>query len=230
MEERSAALASALRTGLGAGAAMAVGMALGSGLAAVLGLGSTIYYLSRWSVAKAALASDALISAPVVVLLLLALTIPAYFFLGIQLGRGMALAKVVRRYGSQLAQPLAEQLASRIEALPAAHRGLHRGADVFSVDMAMQKLAPWVGDSAVARKIIGMLLDRLPLSALMQEWADTRAAHGGEAQPGDPGLRAFLNTHIQNTLDGMAAPSWKWLGLLLALHAVLLAVGLWLLR
>ena len=57
-----------------------------------------------------------------------------------------------------------------------------------------------------------------------------RQAQGGEAQPGNPGLRAFFNTHIQNTLDGMAAPSWKWLGLLLALHAVLLAVGLWLLR
>ena len=122
---------------------MVGGIALGVALAFALGLLSTVYYLVLWSSAKAALPADALGAGPVVVLVLLALTIPAYFFMGMNLGRGMALAKVVRRYGHTLAQPLADQLATRIEALPAAHRTFHRGADVFSVDAAVEKLKPF---------------------------------------------------------------------------------------
>lgn len=225
------AVGSALRTGASAGVSMVGGIALGVVLAFALGLLSTIYYLVLWSSAKAALPADALGAGPVVVLVLLALTIPAYFFMGMNLGRGMALAKLVRRYGPALAQPLADQLATRIEALPAAHRTFHRGADVFSAEAAVEKLKPLVGDGAVVRKVVGMLMDRLPLSELMQEWGETRAAHGGgEALPGDPALRSFLAARIQQTLDGMASPALTWLGALLAVHAVVFGAGLWLLR
>lgn len=228
--ENTGATGSALRTGASAGASMLGGIAMGAVLAIVLGLFSTVYYLVRWSAVKAELPAGALGNAPVVILLLLALSVPAYFFLGMQLGRGMALAKLVRRYGSKLAQPLADQLAHRIEALPAAHRGIHRSADLFSVDAAVDLVRPVVGDGPVVRKVLGVLMDRLPLSDLMKEWGETRAAHGGQAQPGDPALRNFLATRIQQTLDGMASPSWTWLWVFLAIHAALLGVGLWLLR
>jgi hypothetical protein len=72
---------------------------------------------------------------------------------------------------------------------------------------------------------------------MLAEWQQGRAAHGepsaaaqeeGAAQ--DPALRALLTRRINEALQEMAEPSSKPLYIALGAHAVLLGVGLWLVR
>jgi hypothetical protein len=75
----------------------------------------------------------------------------------------------------------------------------------------------------------------VPLGDRLAEWQHGRAEHGlpaaaeeGAAQ--DPALRALLTRRINETLQEMAEPSSKPLYIALGAHAVLLGVGLWLVR
>jgi len=68
----------------------------------------------------------------------------------------------------------------------------------------------------------------LPLADLVDEWSHTRAEWGTEAVKGDPALRAFLAEKIQGLLQDMAEPPWTLLWILMAVHLVVLGVGIWL--
>jgi hypothetical protein len=205
-------------------------MALGLVLATVLGGGSVAFYLLR--LMGAGLANGGLIgmlsSPPVLVALVLLLSIPAYAFAGMQLGRARASRKLVQRYGPSLAQHLAELLARRIEALPGAHKALHKTADLLSPDAAMEYLQRWVGNGRAVRLMVRGVLQRLPVPELLEEWKHQRSQWDAQAQPDDPALRAFLGNAIQEKLEDLATPSLHLLGALMAAHAAVLGLGLWL--
>lgn len=226
-----------LRTGLKAGAAFAGGMALGVVLALLLGAGVFFYYLSRLQGAPGMPAARAggagawvalLFSPPTLIACLLLLVVPAYVFVGVQLGRARAVARVVQQHGAGLAQRLAEPLAARIEAMPRTHQALHRGSDALSMREVMGRIEPWLGGGRVVRATVRFVLARLPLADIQQQWLEARAEHGGVAQPQDGALRSLLGHHIDGVLQDLATPSYRLLWLLMAGQAALLAVGIWL--
>jgi hypothetical protein len=224
---------SALHTGLSAGKSLLAGLALGLVLATVLGGGSVAFYLLRLMGSTepglAKVGPIGMLSAPpVLVALVLVLSIPAYAFAGVQLGRTRASRKLVQRYGPSLSQHLAELLAKRIEALPGAHKALHKTADLLSPDTAMEYLQPWVGNGRAVRLMVHGVLQRLPVPELLEEWQHQRAQWDAQAQPNDPALRAFLGNAIHDKLTDLSTPSLGLLGALMAVHAAVLGLGLWL--
>ena len=98
---------------------------------------------------------------------------------------------------ASLAERLAAMLAQRIEALPSAHQAMHKAADLLTVGAAMEHLQPWVGNGRAVQFVVRSVLNRLPLSEVMDEWGRTRAEWGEQASRGDPALRAFVAEHYQ---------------------------------
>lgn len=232
---------SALRVGLSAGKSVLGGLMLGIFLAIVLGVSTSVFYALRLNGpgmpaaahAGGAGALIALVFSPQLwPMLVLIFIIPAYVFVGLNIGRAKAMGKLVAHYGAGLSQRLADMLAKRIEAMPKAHKAVHRAADLLTVDAAMESLKPWVGDGRVVRFAVGAVLNRLPLAELLEEWEHTRAEYGvergTEVQPDDAALRAFLAGKIQTLLEDMTEPPWSYLWILMAIHAVVLGLGIWL--
>lgn len=145
---------SALRVGLSAGKSLLGGLMLGALLALVLGCGAAVFYFSRLMAdpGQGIHASahtgiygaviSLLMSPPLLVAVVLIFIIPAYLMVGLQLGRARAAGKLVARYGQGLAERLAAMLAQRIEALPSAHKAMHKAADLLTVGAAMEHLQP----------------------------------------------------------------------------------------
>lgn len=228
---------SALRVGLSAGKSLLGGLMLGIALALVLGCTTAAFYFLRLDgpgMPAAAHAGGAgavitlLFSPSLVVALLLVFIIPAYVMVGLQIGRARATGKLVARYGQGLSQRLAEMLAQRVESMPGAHKALHKSSDLLSMSTAMEHLKPWIGDGRAVQWVVRTVLNRLPLSELMDEWGQSRAEWGEQASQGDPALRAFLSEKIQSLLQDMAEPSWTLLWIVMAVHAVVLGFGIWL--
>ena len=228
---------SALRMGLSAGKSLLGGLMLGIALALVLGCTTAAFYFLRLNGpgmpaavhAGGAGAIIALLFSPsLVVALLLVFIIPAYVFVGLQIGRARATGKLVARYGQGLSQRLAQMLAERVESMPRTHKALHKTADLLSPQLAVEHLKPWIGDGRVVQWIVRTVFARLPLAELVDEWSQTRTEWGTEAAKGDPALRAFFSEKIQGLLQDMAEPSWMMLWLLMAAHAVILGIGIWL--
>lgn len=228
---------SALRVGLSAGKSLLGGLMLGIALALMLGCTSAAFYFLRLDgpgMPAAAHAGGAgalitlLFSPSLVVALVLVFIIPAYVMVGLQIGRARATGKLVARYGQGLSQRLAEMLAQRIESMPRAHNALHKTADLLNMSTAMEHLKPWIGDGRAVQWVVRTVLNRLPLSEVMDEWGRTRAEWGEQASRGDPALRAFVGEKIQSLLQEMAEPSWALLWIVMAVHAVVLGLGIWL--
>lgn len=228
---------SALRVGLSAGKSLLGGLMLGIALAVLLGCSTAVFYFLRLNGpgmpaaahAGGAGAVIALLASPsLIVALLLVFIIPAYVMVGLMIGRARATGKLVARYGQGLAQRLAEMLAQRVESMPSAHKALHKTADLLSASTAVEQLKPWVGDGRAVQWVVRTVLNRLPLADLVDEWSHTRAEWGTEAAKGDPALRAFLAEKIQGLLQDMAEPPWMLLWILMAVHLVVLGVGIWL--
>ena len=231
---------SALRVGLSAGKSLLGGLMLGALLALVLGCGAAVFYFSRLMAdpGQGIHASahtgiygaviSLLISPPLLVAVVLIFIIPAYLMVGLQLGRARAAGKLVARYGQGLAERLAAMLAQRIEALPSAHKAMHKAADLLTVGAAMEHLQPWVGNGRAVQFVVRSVLNRLPLADLLEEWGHTRAQWGSEGGKDDPALRAFLGARIQEMLQGLTEPPWTLLWILLAGHAAVLGFGIWL--
>ena len=142
---------------------------------------------------------------------------------------------LVAARGEAVSQRLAGAVAGRIEAMPRTHGALQRTADWLSVDALTKQLAPVLGEGKAVRSVVAFVLNRLPLSDMLAEWQQGRAAQGeppvtGEGAAQDPALRALLTRRINETLQEMSTPSRKPLYIALAAHAVLLGVGLWLVR
>ena len=236
---------SLVRTGAKAGLAFAGSVIKGSLLGLVLGGGVFFFYLSQLNgpgnvAARAggAGAIVALITTPsVLVAVLLLLFVAVYAMLGVAQGRARAMQHLVAARGEAVSQRLAGAIAGRIEAMPRAHGTLHRAADWLSADALSKQLAPVLGEGRAVRSVVGFVLNRLPLSDMMAEWQESRAAHGEplvspEAQVQgpvqDPALRTLLTRRINETLQEMAEPSRTPLYIALGAHAALLGVGLWL--
>ena len=228
---------SALRVGLSAGKSLLGGLMLGIALALVLGLSTNIFYWLRLNgpgMPAAAHAGGAgaiislLASPSLIVALVLIFIIPAYVFVGLQIGRARATGKLVVRYVQGLAQRLAEMLAQRVESMPRTHKALHKTADLLTEDAALTHIKPWLGDGRAVRWVVRTVLNRLPLAELLEEWSQTRAEWGTGAAKGDPALRAFLGDKIQGLLEEMAEPPWSLLWILMAVHLVVLGLGIWL--
>lgn len=231
---------SALRVGLSAGKSLLGGLMLGAFLALVLGCGAAVFYFSRLMAdpGQGIHASahtgiygaviSLLMSPPLLVAVVLIFIIPAYLMVGLQLGRARAAGKLVARYGQGLAERLAAMLAQRIEALPSAHKAMHKAADLLTVGAAMEHLQPWVGNGRAVQFVVRSVLNRLPLADLLEEWGHSRAQWGSEGGKDDPALRAFLGTRIQEMLQSLTEPPWTLLWILLAGHAVVLGFGIWL--
>lgn len=231
---------SALRVGLSAGKSLLGGLMLGAFLALVLGCGAAVFYFSRLMAdpGQGIHASahtgiygaviSLLMSPPLLVAVVLIFIIPAYLMVGLQLGRARAAGKLVARYGQGLAERLAAMLAQRIEALPSAHKAMHKAADLLTVGAAMEHLQPWVGNGRAVQLVVRSVLNRLPLADLLEEWGHSRTQWGSEGGKDDPALRAFLGTRIQEMLQGLTEPPWTLLWILLAGHAVVLGFGIWL--
>lgn len=227
---------SALRVGLSAGKSLIGGLMLGIALAILLGFTTLFFYFTRLNgpgMPAAAHAGGAgaiislLFSPSLIVALALIFIIPAYVFVGLQIGRARATGKLVARYGQGLSQRLAEMLANRVEAMPKAHKALHKTADLLSVSAALEHLRPWVGDGRAVQFVVRTVLNRLPLAELMDEWSQTRADWGSEACKDDPALRVFLGDKIQGLLQDMSEPPWMLLWLLIGAHVVVLGLGIW---
>ena len=227
---------SALRVGLSAGKSLIGGLMLGIALAILLGFTTLFFYFTRLNgpgMPAAAHAGGAgaivslLFSPSLIVALALIFIIPAYVFVGLQIGRARATGKLVARYGQGLSQRLAEMLANRVESMPKAHKALHKTADLLSVSAALEHLRPWVGDGRAVQFVVRTVLNRLPLAELMDEWSQTRADWGSEACKDDPALRVFLGDKIQGLLQDMSEPPWMLLWLLIGAHVVVLGLGIW---
>ena len=228
---------SALRMGLIAGKSLLGGLMLGIALALLLGCTTAAFYFLRLNgpgMPAAAHAGGAgaiialLFSPSLVVALLLVFIIPAYVFVGLQIGRARATGKLVARYGEGLAQRLAEVLAKRIESMPRTHKALHKAADWVTPEAAIEHLRPWVGDGRVVQFVVRTVLKRLPLADMLEEWGHKRGELGGEAVRDDPALRAYLGEKIYGLLEEMAEPPWTLLWLLMGVNFVALALGIWL--
>ena len=227
---------SALRVGLSAGKSLIGGLMLGIALAILLGFTTLFFYFTRLNgpgMPASAHAGGAgaiislLFSPSLIVALALIFIIPAYVFVGLQIGRARATGKLVARYGQGLSQRLAEMLANRVEAMPKTHKALHKTADLLSVSAALEHLRPWVGDGRAVQFVVRTVLNRLPLADLMDEWSKTRADWGSEACKDDPALRVFLGDKIQGLLQDMSEPPWMLLWLLIGAHVVVLGLGIW---
>ena len=228
--------AGALRTGFSAGTAFAGGFAIGVVLAAVA-LAAFVVYLPRLNGATGWW--------PWLLAALLLALVPLYVFLGVNLGRGRAVARVVQRYGEGLAERMTQALAQRIEAMPRMHGALHKSADLLSTDELLKQLEPWTGQGRAVRFVVSTLLQRLPLADVMQAWQNARAEQAA-AQPyqtdmqqlavssdpapateGDPALRRLLTQQIHQAMADFAQPSALWLWLAVGVNAVALLAGFW---
>ena len=228
----------ALRTGFSAGTAFAGGLGIGLVLAA-LALAAFVFYVPRMNGATGWW--------PWLLAALLLAMVPLDVFLGVNLGRGRAVARVVQRHGEGLAERMAQVLAQRIEAMPRLHGALHQSAQWLSADELLAQLAPWTGQGRAVRFVVSGLLKRLPLAELTQQWQQARADHAAPApasvaqlntpdapQPaadaaaGDPALRSLLTQHIQQAMSDFVQPSALWLWLALGLDVLLFLAGLWL--
>lgn len=235
---------SLVRTGAKAGLSFAGSVIKGGLLGLVLGGGSFFFFLSQLSgpgntAARAggAGAIVALITSPsLVIAMLLLLFIPVYTMLGVHRGRAKAMQHLVAARGEAVSQRLASAVAGRIEAMPRTHGTLQRAADWLSVDALSKQLAPVLGEGRAVRSVVSFVLNRLPLSDMLAEWQQSRIEHGepmageGGAVAQDPALRALLTRRIHETLQEMSTPSRMPLYIALGVHAVLLGVGLWLVK
>ena len=231
---------SLVRTGAKAGLAFAGSAIKGGLLGLILGGGVFFFYLGQLqgpgnTAARAGGAGAILAlvtSPPLLVAVLLLLFVVVYAMLGVQRGRTKAMQHLVAARGEAVAERLAGAIAGRIESMPRTHGTLQRAADWLSVDALSKQLAPVLGEGKAVRSVVGFVLNRLPMSDMLAEWQEGRAAHGepvavdGAAQ--DPALRALLTRRINETLQEMSTPSRKPLYIALGAHAVLLGVGLWL--
>jgi hypothetical protein len=234
---------SLVRTGAKAGAAFVGSVVKGGLLSLILGGGAFFYYVSQLqgpgnAAARAGGAGAALAlitSPPLLVAVLLGAFVVVYVMLGVAQGRARAMQHLVAARGEAVSQKLAGAIAGRIEAMPRTHGTLQRAADWLSVDALSKQLAPVLGEGKAVRSVVGFVLNRLPLSDMLAEWQQGRAAHGEpaageEGAVQDPALRALLTRRINETLQEMSTPSRKPLYIALGAHAVLLGVGLWLVR
>jgi len=231
---------SLVRTGVKAGAAFAGSVIKGGLLALILGGGVFFFYLSQLHMPgnTAARAGGfgavlALVtSPPLLVAVLLFLFGAVYLMLGVHQGRTKAMRHLVAARGEAVSQRLAGAIAGRIEAMPRTHGTMQRAADWLSVDALTQQLAPVLGEGRAVRSVVGFVLARMPMSAMLAEWQQGRSAQqepaAGEGAAQDPALRALLTRRIHETLQQMSTPSRKPLCVALGAHAVLLGVGLWL--
>ncbi|SCX71204.1 hypothetical protein [Variovorax sp. EL159] len=232
---------SLVRTGAKAGLAFAGSVIKGGLLGLVLGGGAFIFYVSQLqgpgnTAARAGGVGAilALLTSPsLLVAVLLLLFVGVYVALGVAHGRARAMQHLVAARGEAVAQKLGGAIAGRIEAMPRTHGTLQRAADWLSVDALSKQLAPVLGEGKAVRSVVAFVLNRLPMSEMLAEWQESRAAHGepvaGEgAVAQDPALRALLARRINETLQDLAAPSRKPLYIALGAHAALLGVGLWL--
>ena len=226
--------AGALRTGFSAGTAFAGGFAIGVVLAAVA-LAAFVVYLPRLNGATGWW--------PWLLAALLLALVPLYVFLGVNLGRGRAVARVVQRHGEGLAERMAQALAQRIEAMPRMHGALHKSADLLSTDELLKQLEPWIGQGRAVRFVVSTLLHRLPLADVMQAWQGARAEQAAaqpdpamqpavssetaQATEGDPALRRLLTQQIHQAMADFAQPSALWLWLAVGVNAVALLAGFW---
>ena len=228
MSSNSSAAPSMVRTGAKAGVAFASSVAIGGLLALLLGGGVFFFYLSRLSgPGMPAL----LFSPPLLVSMLLLAFVPIYLMLGVARGRSRAIQQFVMGHGEAMSQRLTDVIAGRIEAMPRTKGALERVSDVLSPDAIGQQLAPVLGQGRAVRGMINFVLDRLPLSDVMVQWQQSRAAEAAPP-PGapDPVLRALLTQRIGEMLQNAATPSNKPLYIAMAAQAALLAVGMWLTR
>ncbi|WP_295987076.1 hypothetical protein [uncultured Variovorax sp.] len=241
----AAAQPSLVRTGAKAGLSFAGSVIKGGLLGVFLGGGVFFFYLSQLqgpgNVAARAGGAGAVLalitSPPLLVALLLLFFVVVYVALGVQQGRARAMQHLVEARGEAVSQRLAGAIASRIEAMPRAHGALHRVADWLSVNALSRQLAPVLGEGRAVRTVVAFVIGRLPLSEMLAEWQQSRDENGsapvsGEegAAPQDPALRALLTRRINETLQEMAEPSRTPLYIALGAHAVLLGVGLWLVK
>lgn len=242
MPSTSSAAPSLLRTGAEAGVAFASSVAVGGLLALLLGGGVFFFYLSRLSgpgmpgaghTGGAGVVLALLFSPPLLVGVLLLAFVPIYLTLGVARGRSRAIQKVVMGHGDALSQRLTDVIAARIEAMPRTKGALERVSDVLSADAIAQQLAPVLGQGRAVRGMINFAVNRLPLSDLMAEWQQGRAAEGAAvpaAGAPDLALRSLLMQRIGETLQDAATPSRKPLYIAMGVQATLLAVGMWLTR
>ena len=227
------------RTGLKAGAAFGGSVAVGVLLALLLGGGLFFVYVGRLNGpgmtgarAGGAGALLALLTSPaLLVAVLLIAFVPLYVMLGVLQGRRRALKHVVAAHGDSLSERLSAAIAGRIEAMPRAHGALQSAGDRLSADALADQLTPALGTSRAVRSIIAFVIKRVPLSDVLRQWKDQRAA-SAPAEPGseDPALRAILQQRVGDALRDMAKPSHTPLWITLGAHAVLFCIGLWLTR
>lgn len=260
MSSNPAAPPSIARTGLKAGAAFMMSVTKSVLLALVLGGGVFYYYLVQlirhgmpeMRAEGGGVVMAFLTSPPIVVGLLLLAFIPLYVVLGVARARSRAVEQVAIAHGDALAQRLGGAIAGRIEALPRTHQTLQKASDWLSADVLSKQLAPVLGESKAGRTAIRMVLERLPLPEIFLQWQQMRSEAGlgavadlatprlatdvaaspdvaaGVAQ--DPILRSLLAQRIGETLQDMAASSRTLFYYAFAAHAVVLGVGLWLIR
>lgn len=234
MSSNPPAAPSLARTGLRAGASFAASVAKGAALSLLLGCGVFFFYLSHLNGpgmpagrAGGAGALIVLLTSPsVLVAVLLLGFVPLYLALGVARGRTLALRQVVASRGDAISQKLGDAIANRIEAMPRTHGTLQRTAEWLSPDALCRQLAPVLGDGKALRAIVGFVLRRLPMSELLAEWQTLRS----ESEQPETALRALVTRRIGETLEEMSTPSRKPLYIALGAHALLLGVGLWLVR
>lgn len=242
MSSNSVPSPSVARTGLKAGAAFAGAVAKSIALAVVLGGGAFFFYLSRLdgpgmpgARAGGAGAVLALIASPsLLIAVLLLFFIPLYVTIGVAQGRAKAMTVVVDAHGETIAQRLGNAIAARVESMPRMHGAMQRTTDWLSVDQLCSQVAPVLDQGRTVRAVIAWVLKRLPLSDMLTEWQQARAASPGPVPvqgvqaPEDSALRELLERRITGTLGDMATPSRTPLYIALAVHAALLGAGVWL--
>ncbi len=230
------------RSGLKAGGAFALALLKGGALALVLGGGALLYHIVQMG--RAGGFAGQLGWWPSLVMVLLALCIPAYFFAGMAQGRQRVMRQFVASHGPVLTQRLTTSIAQRIESHPSTPGALQRVPDWLSVDGLSAQVAPWLGQGHAVRSAIGLLLKRLPLLDILTQWqASTQPTQGAGGAIGSalgvtasaapvssPFLRDLLAQRLEQTLADLAAPSNHLYYLVMASQCVLLGLGWWALQ
>jgi hypothetical protein len=159
--------------------------------------------------------------------LLLWLFLFVYPVLSFFYGWRRALQKVVEAYSLPLAGRLSSLAAERLASLPVSQDRIGQVQKWLAEDSVAGTLASALGDSSWARRAARFAARRLPWNDLLSDWVEATAI--GESGAADVStLAPVLSARIAKALNEVATPSRVPLIAVVAVHAVLLGLGIWL--
>jgi ABC-type multidrug transport system fused ATPase/permease subunit len=166
-----------------------------------------------------------LMSPVLLIALLLWLFVPVYPLVSFFYAWRRAVQRVVEAYTSPLADRLSSLVVERLASLPDAQNRSGQLRKWLAEDSVSGKLESVLGGSFWARRAARFAAKRLPWAELLADWEKESAQHAGEDVQS---LAPALSSHIAKALNAITAPSRLPFIVVVAAHAVLFGLGIWL--